>query len=167
MDPYPGEYNNDCYASGLSFSVNRNIPINKIPKSLNNIFIELKNEYPNITMTNGDLTSWALQGVLMINASLTVRPGVPGSHKFLWRGFIKEVLNELNNRSNTDQLVVMCWGRDAETLLPFVSTKAQILKAGHPSPQSFHLFKGCNHFLKTNAFFKHIGQQPIDFGTYP
>ena len=86
QDPYHGE----GQANGLSFSVNKNI---KIPPSLNNIFIELKNNYPNYRYSNGDLSRWAKQGVLLLNSILTVRKSQPGSHgKIVWERFTDYVI---------------------------------------------------------------------------
>lgn len=160
MDPYPGEYQNQCYANGMSFSVGSHVPVTKIPASLKNIFTELRDNYPNITLNSGDLSPWARQGVLLLNACLTVRPGSPGSHKSLWTGFIKSVIGALKDR---DDVVFVLWGKNAQALSPQIGGKVQKLLSGHPSPMSVKLFTGNKHFLKINAFFKHIGQPAIDF----
>jgi uracil-DNA glycosylase len=160
MDPYPGEYNGQCYANGLAFSVDRNIPVDKIPASLKNVYKEVKSNYPNAQLNTGDLSSWANQGVLLINASLTVRPGVSGSHKKLWAGVVKAIISKVRENDN---VVFVFWGKDAQKYLADVGNKCQKLSCGHPSPMSVKTFLGNQHFLKINNFFRHIGLPEIDW----
>lgn len=160
MDPYPGDYNGTCYADGLAFSVNGSIPLSNIPASLKNIFKEVKNNYPDAIINHGDLTSWALQGVLLLNACLTVRPGDPGSHKDLWLGFIKAIIATIRNNDN---LVAVFWGAKAQKLMTCFGTKTLKLTSGHPSPKSAYLFQNNKHFLQINQHLISNGIKPIDF----
>jgi len=160
MDPYPGEYNGQCYANGLAFSVDRTIPTEKIPASLKNIYKEVKANYPNAQLNTGDLSSWAQQGVLLINASLTVRPGVPGSHKKLWAGVVKAIISKVKEN---EHVVFVFWGKDAQRYMADAGNKCQKLSSGHPSPMSVKLFLGNQHFLKINNYFKYVGLPEIDW----
>ena len=159
QDPYPGSYLDQPYADGLAFSCNRDIPVEKIPGSLSNIFRELRDNYPNIRLEHGDLTTWALQGVLLLNTSLTVRPGQPNSHGKLWYGFVMSVINYLRDIGN--ELIYVLWGKEVQTLAPSIGNKAHILTAGHPSTRSYNFFKGNKHFLKINTHFINNNKPPI------
>lgn len=149
QDPYHGE----GQAMGLSFSVPNGITI---PPSLQNIFKELKSDIPDfIIPSNGDLSHWAKQGVLLLNAFLTVNKSEPASHqKFGWETFTDEVIRTISNQ--LDGVVFLLWGNFAQQKEILIDTnKHLVLKAPHPSPFSAHKgFLGCQHFSKTNDFLK-------------
>ena len=149
QDPYHGE----GQAMGLSFSVPNGIAI---PPSLQNIFKELKSDIPDfIIPSNGDLSHWAKQGVLLLNAFLTVNKREPASHqKFGWETFTDEVIRTISNQ--LDGVVFLLWGNFAQQKEILIDTnKHLVLKAPHPSPFSAHKgFLGCQHFSKTNDFLK-------------
>jgi uracil-DNA glycosylase len=151
QDPYhgPGQ------AHGLSFSVPPGIPT---PPSLRNIFKELHQDIGMTIPSNGTLTSWAKQGVLLLNAILTVEENKPASHAGKgWEFFTDAVIKELLNRNRP--LVLLLWGAYAQKKVaqlhlqidPAIHT---ILTAGHPSPLSVTRFLGCRHFSKVNVFLK-------------
>jgi uracil-DNA glycosylase len=148
QDPYSG-YNQ---ANGLSFSVNNNI---KIPKSLHNIYLEIKNSYHSFTIPkHGNLTKWAKQGVLLLNTILTVRKNQPASHKNLgWEIFTSNIIKHISMINN--KLVFILWGSYAKKIKKYISNTNNhlILESSHPSPLSAHKgFFGCNHFKKINNF---------------
>ena len=146
QDPYHGK----GQANGLSFSVEKNI---KIPPSLKNIFIELKTNYPEYEYLNGDLTSWANQGVLLLNSILTVRKSEPGSHTNIgWEKFTDFVIKNIS--SEKSNIVFLLWGKYAQSKSRLIDdNKHLILKSPHPSPFSAHkgFFKNF-HFKKTNEY---------------
>ena len=146
QDPYHGK----GQANGLSFSVEKNI---KIPPSLKNIFIELKNNYPEYEYSNGDLTRWANQGVLLLNSILTVRKSEPGSHNNIgWEKFTDFVIKNIS--SERRNVVFLLWGKYAQSKSRLIDdNKHLILKSPHPSPFSAHkgFFKNF-HFKKTNEY---------------
>ena len=129
QDPYHGK----GQANGLSFSVEKNI---KIPPSLKNIFIELKNNYPEYEYSNGDLTRWANQGVLLLNSILTVRKSEPGSHTNIgWEKFTDFVIKNIS--SEKSNIVFLLWGKYAQSKSRLIDdNKHLILKSPHPSPFS-------------------------------
>lgn len=138
QDPYPSKE----HAHGLAFSSLSS----KVPASLKNIFKELKKH-----STSGDLTSWAHQGVFLLNRILTVEEGKPLSHKDMgWEIFTDNVLRFLSQK---DFLIFCLWGKKAQEIEPLISKKHLILKAGHPSPLSVKSFLGCNHFSIINNYF--------------
>ena len=146
QDPYHGE----GQANGLSFSVNKNI---KIPPSLNNIFIELKNNYPNYRYSNGDLSRWAKQGVLLLNSILTVRKSQPGSHRKLgWERFTDYVIKTISSQKKN--IVFILWGSFAKSKADIIDKREHlILESSHPSPFSAHKgFFNNNHFIKVNEY---------------
>ncbi|MFO8054117.1 MAG: uracil-DNA glycosylase [Bacteroidales bacterium] len=159
QDPYhgPGQ------AHGLCFSVPQGIPF---PPSLRNIFKELRLEFGTGLPANGDLNSWAEQGVFLLNATLTVRARQAGSHQGKgWETFTNAVISCLSTyRSN---LVFLLWGSFARAKKNLINpTKHHILEAPHPSPLSAHKgFFGCNHFIKTNEILEKQGQKPINWST--
>lgn len=157
QDPYHGE----GQAHGLSFSVPPGV---KPPPSLVNIFKELNQDLGLPISINGNLTSWAQQGVFLLNAILTVRANTPASHqKIGWEQFTDAVIQKI---SETQQGVVfLLWGRFAQTKEALIdTTKHFVLKAAHPSPFSaYHGFIGCKHFSKTNEILKQQGKEPIDW----
>ena len=157
QDPYHGENQ----AHGLCFSVNNDA---KIPPSLNNIFKELKSDL-NISLPNsGNLSSWAEQGVLMLNSVLTVRSGVANSHKKIgWEIFTENVIHIIS--SKLSNIVFILWGRQAQKTIKIINTnKHLILKSVHPSPLSaYNGFFGCKHFSQCNAYLKKFNNEEIDW----
>uniref|UniRef100_A0A8C0G1I9 Uracil-DNA glycosylase n=1 Tax=Chelonoidis abingdonii TaxID=106734 RepID=A0A8C0G1I9_CHEAB len=158
QDPYHGP----SQAHGLCFSVQRPVPP---PPSLENIYKELSADIEYFTHPgHGDLTGWAKQGVLLLNAVLTVRAHQPNSHKEKgWEQFTDAVVSWLNN--NLDGLVFMLWGAYAQKKGSSIDRKRHhILQTVHPSPLSVHRgFFGCQHFSKTNELLKKSGKKPIDW----
>lgn len=157
QDPYHGE----GQAHGLCFSVQKGV---KPPPSLVNIFKEIHRDLGLPISKCGDLTSWADQGVLLLNATLTVVAGQAGSHqKRGWETFTDAVISKLaSKRSN---LVFFLWGSYAQAKEQLVDTQRHlVLKAPHPSPLSAHRgFLGCGHFSRANEYIKEQGEKPIDW----
>lgn len=157
QDPYH-EINQ---AHGLAFSVLDQI---KFPQSLLNIFKELKNDLGYPIPTSGNLTSWAKQGVLLLNNVLTVRIHQASSHKNKgWEHFTNAIIKHLNERN--DPVIFVLWGNDAKTKQQFITNKQHyILTAAHPSPLSaYHGFFGCKHFSKINQILISMKKQPINW----
>jgi uracil-DNA glycosylase len=158
QDPYHGLHQ----AHGLSFSVQKGVAI---PPSLQNIYKELQTDIPGFVIPDhGNLTEWAEQGVLLLNATLTVRAGLPGSHqKAGWEHFTDKVISEISKRK--EGIVFLLWGKFAQAKAELIdSKKHHILKAAHPSPFSAHSgFFGCQHFSKTNAILQAEGKQPVNW----
>ncbi len=159
QDPYhgPGQ------AHGLSFSVPKNIT--KLPPSLQNIYKEIKNDIGVDMPPNcGDLTPWTHQGVLLLNAALTVRSGEPMSHaKFGWDLFTDAVIKKISDKK--EGIIFILWGKFAQEKQSLIDqTKHHILKAAHPSPFSADKgFFGCKHFSRTNELLIKMGKDPIDW----
>lgn len=158
QDPYhePGQ------AHGLSFSVKRGI---EPPPSLKNIYKEISSDL-GLTMPNGigELTCWARQGVLLMNAVLTVRRGQANSHRGKgWEIFTDRVISLLNEREKP--IVFLLWGGNAKQKIPLITNPNHlILTSVHPSPLSaYNGFFGCKHFSKCNEFLTAHGEQPIDW----
>ena len=157
QDPYHGE----GQANGLSFSVNKNI---KIPPSLNNIFIELKNNYPNYRYSNGDLSRWAKQGVLLLNSILTVRKSQPGSHRKIgWEKFTDYVIKTISSQKKN--IVFILWGSFAKSKADIIDKREHlILESSHPSPFSAHKgFFNKNHSIKANEYLNHNNIKIIEW----
>jgi uracil-DNA glycosylase len=157
QDPYHGA----GQAHGLSFSVPKEQPI---PRSLINIFKELKNDLNIDTPATGNLEKWAQQGVLLLNATLTVRANQPGSHQNKgWENFTDSVIREISSRLHG--VVFLLWGKYAQAKEVLIdTTKHFILKAPHPSPFSADRgFFGSKHFSRTNEILVREGKQPIDW----
>lgn len=158
QDPYhgPGQ------AHGLSFSVPKGI---KPPPSLVNIFKEIKSDIGiDMTAGSGDLSHWAEQGVLLLNAALTVRAGEAYSHaKYGWAEFTDAVISKIS--SEKTNVVFLLWGKFAQEKQALIDeTRHHVLKAAHPSPLSAHTgFFGSKHFSKTNQLLIKDGLQPIDW----
>ena len=147
QDPYFQE----GYANGLAFSVNQD---KKIPSSLKNIFTEIKSDIGNLISSNGYLKCWADQGVLLLNSSLTVEIGLPGSHsKIGWKDFIIDIVKLLSSKEN---IVFMLWGNHAKFFEQYIDAdKNLILKSSHPSPLSaYRGFFGNKHFSSCNSYLK-------------
>lgn len=157
QDPYHG----DNQAHGLSFSVLRPTPP---PPSLVNIYKELENDLGIKPPSHGDLSSWAHQGVLLLNTVLTVRHGQANSHKGKgWEPFTDEIIRRVNEK--TDPVVFVLWGRNALAKKTLMTNPIHlILTAAHPSPLSaYHGFFGFKPFSKINRFLQDKGQTPIDW----
>ena len=158
QDPYHGE----GQANGLSFSVQKG---EKVPPSLRNIYKELNSDVEHFSIPHhGSLTSWADQGVLLLNATLTVRAKETGSHQGKgWEIFTDKVITEISARKNG--VIFLLWGKYAQQKSTLIDeSRHTIFKAPHPSPFSAHQgFLGCRHFSKTNE--KLIAQDilPIDW----
>lgn len=145
QDPYP----NPNHAMGLSFSVPEGADI---PRSLNNIFKELKNEYENYEIPkHGNLESWVKQGVLLLNSALTIRGNARNSHQAYWKD-VTNLIIQLISEIKEKPVVFMLWGRDARNKAKLINSKKHlILESNHPSPMSAHRgFFGCNHFIMCN-----------------
>jgi len=155
-------YHNPGQAHGLSFSVPSGV---KPPPSLMNIYKEI-NASVGIAMPAefGNLTKWAEQGVLLLNAMLTVRANEPGSHsKIGWMNFTDAVIKKISDEKSG--IIFLLWGKFAQEKQVLIDeTKHHVLKAAHPSPFSaYQGFFGCNHFVKTNQLLTEKGMQPIDW----
>ncbi|MGD0712043.1 MAG: uracil-DNA glycosylase, partial [Bacteroidales bacterium] len=158
QDPYHGK----GQANGLCFSVNDGI--NK-PPSLVNIFKELHDDLGVKIPTSGNLEKWADQGVLLLNATLTVRASQAGSHQNKgWENFTDAVIRALSDER--DGLIFILWGAFAQAKQKLIDvSKHHILKAAHPSPFSaYNGFFGCKHFSKTNELLKQMGKEEINWG---
>ena len=157
QDPYhgPGQ------AHGLCFSVPDNIPP---PPSLINIFKELHNDTGVPIPRSGNLTRWAKQGVLLLNASLSVRANEPMSHSRIgWAHFTDSVISKVSELKRN--VVFLLWGKFAQEKQALIDeTKHLVLKAAHPSPFSANNgFLGCRHFSKTNEYLVRSGVDPVDW----
>ncbi len=157
QDPYHGPNQ----AHGLSFSVQDGVAI---PRSLKNIFKELQSDIGISIPTSGNLTAWAEKGVLLLNASLTVRANEPASHAQIgWLTFTDAVISTLS--ANKKDLVFLLWGKFAQEKQLLIDGKKHfVLKAAHPSPFSAEKgFFGCKHFSKSNEYLMQKGYDPIDW----
>lgn len=157
QDPYhgPGQ------AHGLCFSVNDGIPF---PPSLKNIFKEIENDLNIPVPKSGNLERWATQGVLLLNATLTVRANMAGSHQNKgWEQFTDSVIEILSREK--EHLVFILWGSYAQRKgLVIDQTKHLVLKSVHPSPLSAHAgFFGNKHFSRTNEYLIAHGKEPVDW----
>ena len=154
-------YHDTGQAHGLCFSVNDGV---RIPPSLDNIYKEIQRDLGKPAPASGNLTRWAQQGVLLLNATLTVEAHKPGSHQNKgWEELTDAAIRELNNRRQN--IVYMLWGSYAQRKGQFIDRqKNLVLTAPHPSPLSaFKGFIGCGHFSKANAYLVQHGLQPIDW----
>lgn len=157
QDPYhgPGQ------AHGLCFSVQPGV---RVPPSLQNIYKEIATDLSINPPPHGCLTHWAEQGVLLLNATLTVEQGMAGAHQGKgWEQFTDRAIAALNERR--EGIVFLLWGSYAQRKGALIDgTKHCVLKAPHPSPLSAHRgFFGCQHFSKTNDYLQQAGQSPIDW----
>jgi uracil-DNA glycosylase len=154
-------YHSAGQAHGLCFSVNNGVPH---PPSLRNIFKELETDIDGfITPESGNLENWARQGVLLLNAILTVSAGLAGSHKvFGWENFTDAVIRIISERK--EHVVFLLWGAYASSKSALIdANKHLVLSAAHPSPLARGAFFGCRHFSKTNAYLIEHGIPPIDW----
>ena len=157
QDPYHGE----GQAQGLSFSVPNGVPI---PPSLKNIYKELIEDVNIRQPMSGDLTSWAKQGVLLLNSTLTVRAGQAGSHqKKGWEQFTNTIISKLS--TDRQGLVFLLWGAYARAKKELIDQSVHfILESAHPSPFSAHTgFLGSKQFSKTNELLLSMNKTPIDW----
>ena len=158
LGQYP--YHGPGQAHGLSFSVPEGVPA---PPSLKNIFKEIESDlgvrmsgYPN-------LENWARQGVLLLNAVLTVRSSEAASHSRIgWQEFTDAVIRHISD--NCEGVVFMLWGNFARTKSELIDkSRHMVLEAAHPSPLARGAFFGCRHFSKANAYLVSAGREPIDW----
>lgn len=157
QDPYHGH----GQAHGLSFSVQDGV---KPPPSLINVFKELHSDIGMPIPTTGNLTKWATQGVLLLNAVLTVRANEPASHSRIgWTDFTNAVIGKISDQ--LEGIVFLLWGKYAQDKQPLIDeTRHHVLKAAHPSPFSADKgFFGCRHFSRTNEYLVKEGKDPIDW----
>ena len=157
QDPYhgPGQ------AHGLCFSVRKGV---EPPPSLKNIFKEISTEFGCPIPPHGELTSWAEQGVLLLNTVLTVRSGTPNSHKGKgWEILTDKIISLLNER--TEPIVFLLWGANARSKKSLITNSRHlVLETVHPSPLSaYNGFFGCDHFKKANIFLRNNGLEIIDW----
>ncbi len=158
QDPYHG----DGQAHGLCFSVPNEIK--KLPPSLKNIYKELQNDVGFKIPSHGNLQKWTTQGVLLLNAILTVEANQPASHqKRGWEELTNAVIKKLSEQR--EGLIFVLWGNFAQQKATLIETpKHIILKAPHPSPFSAHSgFLGCKHFSQINDILRSKGETPIDW----
>jgi len=156
QDPYHGA----GQAHGLSFSVPRGVGA---PPSLKNIFKELQADVGALPPSHGCLESWAAQGVLLLNATLTVRAGEPKSHYGKgWEQFTDAVIDALAKRA--DPVVFLLWGKSAQEKCQRINgTHHAVLESAHPSPYSADRFFGCRHFSRANEFLEKHGKKTINW----
>lgn len=156
QDPYPG----DGQAHGLCFSTKGE----KIPPSLRNIYEEIKRDCGVEMPSHGDLTGWAAQGVLLLNATLTVQKDSPRSHQGKgWEKFTDAVIRAVNEKR--ERVVFLLWGSSAQKKGALINRKKhKVLQISHPSPLSAHRgFRGCGHFKKANDYLKKHGLKPVEW----
>ncbi len=157
QDPYHGA----GQAHGLSFSVRDGV---RFPPSLMNIYKEIIAEYGGEMPKSGDLTRWAAQGVLLLNATLTVQDSLAGSHQNKgWEEFTDAIVRAINEKR--ENVVFLLWGSYAQKKGAFIDrNKHLVLTAPHPSPLSAHRgFLGCGHFKQANAYLEQKGYSPINW----
>lgn len=153
-------YHQPNQAMGLSFSVPYGV---KIPPSLLNIYKELKTDLNIEPSKSGDLSSWAKQGILLLNSILSVEAGKPASHSsWGWQEFSDAVISKLSLEKSG--LIFMLWGNYAKSKKALIDTnKHFILEAAHPSPLARTGFLGCKHFSKANEILRNLGKNPINW----
>lgn len=163
MDPYPGFYEDGTpIACGIAFSAERTIP-----RSLDNIFAELKRSIPGfIKPTTGDLRPWCKQGVMLLNASLTHLPNGDGkTQKDVWLPFVYKVLEAIT--TTRKNLAICMWGRDAQSYEKYINGSHLLLQCSHPSPMSAtkgpEPFIGSDHFVKINEYLVAHQREPINW----
>ncbi len=160
QDPYHGM----GQANGLCFAVGGDGLKIAIPPSLKNIFKEIESDLNIKTIPNGDLTRWAKQGILLLNATLTVRANTPGSHQNKgWEDFTDAVIEKLSKEK--ENIVFILWGNYARKKgIKIDRKKHLVLEAQHPSPFSaYNGFFGSKHFSQTNKYLKNLGFDEIDW----
>ena len=156
QDPYP----TPGHPIGLSFAVERDV--RPIPRSLQNIYRELRTDLGIATPEHGDLSAWSRQGILLLNRVLTVRPGTPGAHRGKgWEAVTEQAIRALAGRGTP--LVAILWGRDAQSLQPMLGD-VPCLSCAHPSPMSADRgFFGSRVFSRANEALLSQGAEPVDW----
>ncbi len=156
QDPYP----TPGHPIGLSFAVERHV--RPLPRSLQNIYAELRTDLGVIPPPHGDLSAWSRHGVMLLNRVLTVRPGEPASHRGKgWEAVTDHAIRTLVARGTP--LVAILWGRDASTLKPMLGP-APIIESAHPSPLSASRgFFGSRPFSRANDLLAKLGARPVDW----
>ncbi|EHK4960354.1 uracil-DNA glycosylase [Campylobacter upsaliensis] len=151
-------YHKQNQAMGLSFSVPKGVPI---PPSLRNIFKELNADLGVKIPQNGDLSAWARQGILLLNAIFSVEENKPLSHSLWgWQEFSDNIIKKLSLEK--EGLIFILWGKFAQSKKSLIDTRKHfILEAAHPSPLARQGFLGCRHFSKSNALLEKLGKEPI------
>jgi uracil-DNA glycosylase len=157
QDPYP----TPGHAVGLSFSVAPEV--RPLPRSLENIYKEYESDLGYPKPSNGDLSPWSRQGVMMLNRVLTVAPGTPASHRGKgWEAVTECAIHALVARSQP--MVAVLWGRDAGTLKPMLGANVAVIESVHPSPLSASRgFFGSRPFSRANTLLTEMGAKPIDW----
>lgn len=154
-------YHNPNEAMGLSFSVPQGV---RVPPSLKRIYQEIQTDFPDFTIPNhGDLSAWAAQGVLLLNAMLTVEHKQAGSHRKIgWQTFTDAVIQTLSEKR--EGIVFLLWGNFAKKKASLIDTKKHhVLTAPHPSPLAGSGFFGHQHFVTTNQLLEQQGKKPINW----
>lgn len=151
-------YHKQNQAMGLSFSVPKGV---QIPPSLRNIFKELNADLGVKIPQNGDLSAWARQGVLLLNAIFSVEENKPLSHSLWgWQEFSDNIIKKLSLEK--EGLIFILWSKFAQSKKSLINTRKHfILEAAHPSPLARQGFLGCRHFSKSNALLEKLGKEPI------
>ncbi|QNE37594.1 uracil-DNA glycosylase [Leifsonia shinshuensis] len=160
QDPYP----TPGHPIGLSFAVERHV--RPIPRSLQNIYRELRDDLGVVPPPHGDLSAWAGHGVMLLNRVLTVRPGAPASHRGKgWEPVTEHAIRALVERGRP--FVSILWGRDASTLKPLLGGNP-VIESPHPSPLSASRgFFGSRPFSRANALLEQAGEKPVDWSLEP
>lgn len=157
QDPYHGEGE----ANGLAFSVNKGV---ELPPSLRNIYEELKSDMGIKIPNHGDLTSWAKQGVLLLNSVLTVEKDKPASHRNIgWEEYTDSIIKKISDKK--ENIVFILWGKYAQSKKDFIDERKHlVISSPHPSPFSANKgFFGSKPFSKTNTYLKSKGKKEIDW----
>lgn len=161
QDPYPQVLGDGLpRATGLSFSVRKR---DAIPSSIQNIYKEVKDNYPEFEIPeHGCLEGWARQGILFLNAALTVREGEPAAHINVWQGFTRKVIRRIVE--NNEKVIFVLWGAKAQALSGVIGGAVTSLLASHPSGRSAERgFYGCGHFREINEILKKREEEPINW----
>ncbi len=160
QDPYP----TPGHPIGLSFAVERHV--RPLPRSLQNIYRELRDDLGVAPPPHGDLSAWSANGVMLLNRVLTVRPGEPASHRGKgWEAVTEHAIRSLVARGRP--FVSILWGRDAATLKPLLDGNP-VIESAHPSPLSASRgFFGSRPFSRTNALLEEAGERPVDWSLEP
>lgn len=148
-------------ATGLAFSLKPEEDPRTVPSVLN-MLVELKWEGFDVGLSNGDLTPWLSQGVFLLNAALTVVQGKAGSHQQSWKGFTKEFVKHISEKSPSSAFLL--WGTEAQRFGDLIETPKHYIKAGwHPSPMAAARFFGGNYFYCANQFLASKTRDPVDW----
>jgi len=160
QDPYP----TPGHPIGLSFAVDRHV--RPLPRSLQNIYRELRDDLGVVPPPHGDLSAWSDHGVMLLNRVLTVRPGDPASHRWKgWEAVTEHAIRALVARGRP--FVSILWGRDASTLKPLLDGNP-VIESAHPSPLSASRgFFGSKPFSRANALLEREGEKPVDWSLEP